>query len=196
MKKVGVLALQGDFAEHIIMLEKTGVEALPVRIPDQLKGIDGLLIPGGESTTIGKLMQNYGLMQPLRDMVHCGFPLMGTCAGMILLAQEATDLNFSPLGAIDITVQRNAFGRQLDSFEIDLSVPVLGQELFHAVFIRAPFVKDIKPDVNVLARLSDGTIVAASQGRVLVTAFHPELTEDARLHRYFVKKMVSGNTRG
>ena len=196
MKKVGVLALQGDFAEHIIMLKKTGVEALPVRMPDQLKGIDGLLIPGGESTTIGKLMQNYGLMQPLRDMVHCGFPLMGTCAGMILLAREATDLNFSPLGAIDITVQRNAFGRQLDSFEIDLSVPVLGQELFHAVFIRAPFVKDIKPDVNVLARLSDGTIVAASQGRVLVTAFHPELTEDARLHRYFVKKMVSGNTRG
>ena len=196
MKKVGVLALQGDFAEHIIMLEKTGVEALPVRIPDQLKGIDGLLIPGGESTTIGKLMQNYGLMQPLRDMVHCGFPLMGTCAGMILLAQEATDLNFSPLGAIDITVQRNAFGRQVDSFEIDLSVPVLGQELFHAVFIRAPFVKDIKPDVNVLARLSDGTIVAASQGRVLVTAFHPELTEDARLHRYFVKKMISGNTGG
>ncbi len=115
---------------------------------------------------------------------------------MILLAQEATDLNFSPLGAIDITVQRNAFGRQLDSFEIDLSVPVLGQELFHAVFIRAPFVKDIKPDVNVLARLSDGTIVAASQGRVLVTAFHPELTEDARLHRYFVKKMISGNTGG
>jgi len=196
MKKVGVLALQGDFAEHIIMLEKMGVEVLPVKVPDQLKRIDGLLIPGGESTTIGKLMQNYGLMQPIKDMARQGFPLMGTCAGMILLAREATDLNFPPVGAIDIAVQRNAFGRQIDSFEVDLPVPVLGQELFHAVFIRAPFVKNINPDVKILARLADGAIVAASQGRVLVAAFHPELTADIRLHRYFVEEMINGNTGG
>ena len=196
MKKVGVLALQGDFAEHIIMLEKMGVEVLPVKVPDQLKRIDGLLIPGGESTTIGKLMQHYGLMQPIKDMARQGFPLMGTCAGMILLAREATDLNFPPVGAIDITVQRNAFGRQIDSFEVDLPVPVLGQELFHAVFIRAPFVKNINPAVKILARLADGAIVAASQGRVLVAAFHPELTADIRLHRYFVEEMINGNTGG
>ncbi len=191
-----MLALQGDFAEHIIMLEKVGVEALPVRIPDQLKGIDGLLIPGGESTTIGKLMQSYGLMQPLRQMAQRGFPLMGTCAGMILLAKEATDLPFTPLGAIDIAVQRNAFGRQVDSFEVDLPIPALGKKPFHAVFIRAPFITSIKPGVEVMAQLTDGTIVAARQGRVMVAAFHPELTTDIRLHRYFVEKMADGNIGG
>ena len=157
MKKIGVLALQGDFAEHIKMLQKSGVEALPVRVPEQLEDIDGLLIPGGESTTIGKLMQIYGLMQPIKSLARQDFPLMGTCAGMVLLAKEATDLNFAPLGAIDISVQRNAFGRQVDSFEVDLPIVALGTQPFHAIFIRAPFVKSTRAGVEVLACLGDDT---------------------------------------
>jgi pyridoxal 5'-phosphate synthase pdxT subunit len=194
VKKIGVLALQGDFAEHISMFNKSGTEALPVRLPEQLEGIDGLLIPGGESTTIGKLMQHYSLMQPIKDLARLGFPLMGTCAGMILLSSEATDLPFAPLGAIDITVQRNAFGRQVDSFEVDLTITDLGKKPLHAVFIRAPFISSVRPGVEIMARLADGTVVAARQGKVLVAAFHPELTADIRLHRYFVEKMVNGSS--
>lgn len=190
-KRIGVVALQGDFAEHIAMLRELGVEALPVRLPAELEGLDGLVIPGGESTTIGKLMRDYRLMEPVRQLARDSFPIMGTCAGMVILSQKSTDLSFGPMGAIDIDVERNAFGRQVDSFETDLSIPVLGDRLFHAIFIRAPLIRRAGTEVEILASLPDGTGIAARQGRVLVSAFHPELTTDTRLHCYFLK-MVTG----
>jgi 5'-phosphate synthase pdxT subunit len=195
VKKIGVLALQGAFAEHITLLLRLGVEAAPVRLPRELEGLDGLIIPGGESTTISRLMREYGLSAPLRDLCNHGFPIMGTCAGMILLARKAADSNgVQPLEAMDIQVRRNAFGRQVDSFEIELKIPVIGEPLFHSVFIRAPYIERAGEGVEVLARLNDGTGVAARQGNMLALAFHPELTDDPRLHSYFLS-IVDGNAR-
>ena len=184
--KIGVLALQGAFREHVQMLRKLGVEAAEVRLPAELSDCDGLIIPGGESTTIGKLARAYGLIEPIRAMAAAGKPLWGTCAGMILLAR---DIGPEPahVGVMDVQVQRNAFGRQVDSFEAELAVPALGEARpFHAIFIRAPLIESVGSEVEVLARLAGGTIVAARQGNLLVTSFHPELTGDPRLHQFFL----------
>jgi 5'-phosphate synthase pdxT subunit len=183
--RVGVLALQGAFAEHEAKLRALGVEAVQVRLPAQLEGLDGVIIPGGESTTIGKLAVEYGLIEPLRDFARRA-PTWGTCAGMIFLAKDIGSDRQPILGVMDITVNRNAFGRQIDSFEVDLPIKGLDGAPFHAVFIRAPIVTRVEPDVNVLAALDDGRIVAVEQGHLLATAFHPELTGDLRLHAYFL----------
>ncbi len=185
--KIGVLALQGAFIEHIHALKAVGAEALPVRKPEELRGLDGLIIPGGESTTMVKLAHHYGLFAPIKQMARAGKPLMGTCAGLILLAARVVDSDLHTLALMDMTVRRNAFGRQVDSFETDLSIPALGKEPFHAVFIRAPFIVSVGPEVEVLAKLADGTAVAARQDNLLALAFHPELGHDTRLHRYFLQ---------
>lgn len=191
MTKIGILALQGDFIEHEKTLRALGAETVQVRLPEQLDGLDGLIIPGGESTTIGKLATQFGLIEPLRAFVKAR-PTWGTCAGMIFLARELGHNQQPILGAMDITVDRNAFGRQIDSFETDLPISVL-DEPFHAVFIRAPVATAARDGVDVLARLEDGRIVAAQQGHLLATAFHPELTGDHRLHAYFLK-LIEDNT--
>jgi len=187
--KVGVLALQGDFAEHLVMLRRLDVEAQEVRLPEQLDDLDGLIIPGGESTTIGKLATAYGLMDPLMRF-GAQKPVWGTCAGAIFLSRDA-QRNQPLLNLMDITVERNAFGRQVDSFEVDLAVPALAvidpdPAPYHAVFIRAPLIASVSKDAHALARLDDGRIVAAQQGHLLATSFHPELTLDDRFHRYFL----------
>jgi 5'-phosphate synthase pdxT subunit len=188
--KIGVLALQGAFKEHCRVLGELGSDAVEVRLPGQLAGLDGLIVPGGESTTMSRLMAAYGLLQPLRDLARSGLPIMGTCAGMILMARSVPDFTLETLGLMDITVRRNAFGSQVDSFEADLDMPVLGPGHFHAVFIRAPVIEVAEAGVEVLARLPGGAAgaaaVAARQGRLLAAAFHPELTADTRLHRYFL----------
>ena len=188
--RVGILALQGDFAEHSAMLRHLGVTAVEVRLPEQLEGLSGLIIPGGESTTIAKLAESYGLIEPLREFGQSK-AIWGTCAGAIFLSRDA---HRSPplLQLMDITVERNAFGRQVDSFELDLDVPALQEidpdgKLFHAIFIRAPLIESVEAGACILAKLEDGRIVAAQQGRLLATAFHPELTEDDRFHRYFLQ---------
>ncbi len=187
--KIGVLALQGAFAEHIVMLQALGVETAEVRLPDQLADLDGLIIPGGESTTIGKLAVMYNFMEPLRAFA-AEKGMWGTCAGMIFMAKEigtvGTGRDQPLLGIMDIVVERNAFGRQVDSFEADLIVDGFDAP-FPAVFIRAPKLVEAKGDARVIVRLEDGTAVAAQQGRWLVTSFHPELTGDGRFHEYFLK---------
>jgi 5'-phosphate synthase pdxT subunit len=187
---IGVLALQGDFLEHANMLRRIGVEAREVRAAEQLRALDGLIIPGGESTTFCRLMEDFHLYEPLRAFVHSGVPVWGTCAGMIVLARHAGDLPFPTLEAIDIDVDRNAYGRQVDSFEADLAVPALGAAPFHAVFIRAPVVAGVGEGAEVLATVQHEdeppTPVAVRQGTVLATSFHPELTDDTRFHQYFV----------
>lgn len=197
MAKIGVLALQGAFAEHVKMLRAVGVQAVEVRKPQELEGLDGLVIPGGESTTMGLIAQRWQLVEPLRAWVHDGHPTWGTCAGMILLAEQASGqkLGGQPLlGGLHVTVHRNYFGRQVQSFETDLDVPVLGLDPVHAVFIRAPAILQVGDGVEILARLPQSTgepvIVAVRQGPILATAFHPELTADTRWHRFFVQ-MVS-----
>jgi len=190
--RIGVLASQGAFVEHIDMLRQLKVETLPVRLPQELAGLDGLIIPGGESTSIGKLMLTYNLMTEVKKLAQSGLPIFGTCAGMILLASNISDSDVTPLGVIDITVSRNAFGRQRESFETELSIPVLGEKPFPAVFIRAPIIKQTNGKVEILARLADDTAVAAKQGKRLVSAFHPELTSDLRFHQYFLD-IVSGS---
>lgn len=183
--KVGVLALQGAFAEHKKTLERLGHDVVEVRLPEQLAAVDALVIPGGESTTIGKLLVDYGLLEPLRERVRGGMPTLGTCAGAIVLAKDIG--RDQPLiGAMDLVVNRNAFGRQLQSFETQLEVPAVGGEPFHAIFIRAPSIVSVGPGAEELARLADGTIVAARQGNLVATAFHPELTDDTRLHQYWL----------
>ena len=188
--RVGVLALQGDFAEHVQALKRLGAEASEVRLPRDLEGIQALIIPGGESTTIGKLAVSYGLIEPLKEFA-AKHPVWGTCAGAIFLSKDARRAQ-PLLGLMDIDVQRNAFGRQVDSFEVDLDVPALAgpddgrPPPFHAVFIRAPLIERVGPGVEVVGRLPDGRIVAARQGRWLATSFHPELTGDDRFHRYFL----------
>ncbi|WP_299030081.1 pyridoxal 5'-phosphate synthase glutaminase subunit PdxT [uncultured Thermanaerothrix sp.] len=188
--QIGILALQGDFIEHQHILERLGVRTRQVRLPAHLEGLDGLIIPGGESTTIGKLAADFGLMEPLRTfaLTHA---VWGTCAGAIFLSKDARRPQ-PLLGLMDIQVQRNAFGRQVESFEIDLDVPALRQveeevRPFRAVFIRAPLIERVGPGVEILATLPDGRIVAARQGHWLATAFHPELTDDTRFHRFFLK---------
>ncbi|MBE9477836.1 MAG: pyridoxal 5'-phosphate synthase glutaminase subunit PdxT, partial [Chloroflexi bacterium] len=183
--RIGVLAMQGAFAEHIAMLRKLKVEALPVRLPSELEGMDGLIIPGGESTSISRLITTYKLAGEVRRLVKEGLPIFGTCAGMILLAREISDSDVEPLGLMDITVRRNAFGRQKDSFEAELTIPVLGEKPFLGIFIRAPLIEQVNGKTEVLTRLADGTIVAARQGKLLAAAFHPELTDDLRFHQYF-----------
>jgi 5'-phosphate synthase pdxT subunit len=188
--KIGVLALQGAFIEHEKILRSLGVEANEVRLPADLAGLDGLILPGGESTTIGKLAVQYGLIEPIRALALAGKPVWGTCAGMIFLSRDA-QRDQPLLGLMDVTVRRNAFGRQVDSFETDLDIPALATEEnrapFHAIFIRAPLIETVGPEVEILARLENGTIVAARQGNCLATSFHPELSSDDRFHRYFLK---------
>lgn len=190
MPVIGVLALQGDFAEHIAILNRMNVQAKEIRLAEQLAGLDGLIIPGGESTTIGKLAVDFQLMEPLRKFAQ-GHAIWGTCAGAIFLSKDAK--RSQPLmGVMDISVERNAFGRQIDSFEIDLTIPALtglggGDHPYHAVFIRAPLIESVGPQVEVLSKLENGRIVAARQGKLLATSFHPELTLDDRFHRYFVE---------
>jgi 5'-phosphate synthase pdxT subunit len=187
--KIGVLAIQGDFAEHIAMLERLGAEGVEVRLPGQLASLDGLILPGGESTTIGKLAVEFGLMDPLREFARV-HPVWGTCAGAIFLSRDAR--RSQPLlGIMDITVQRNAFGRQVASFEADLDIEPLKQatgttEPYHAIFIRAPIIESVFGEAQVLSALPDGRIVAARQGNLLATSFHPELTADTRFHAFFL----------
>ncbi len=184
--KIGILALQGAFWEHLGILEGLGVEPALVRLPGELEGLNGLIIPGGESTTMSKLMLEYQLHQPLKDRALAGFPVLGICAGMVLLAKRISDSSLQTLGLMDMGVRRNAFGSQADSFETDLQIPALGQEPFHGVFIRAPVIEGANSTVELLARLDDGRAVAARQGKLLAAAFHPELGSDLRLHRYFL----------
>lgn len=186
---VGVLALQGDFREHIVMLVELGVKAVEVRTAEELEAVDALVIPGGESTTIGRLASIYGLMEPVRERCAAGMPTLGTCAGMIFLASSTTDGDQPQLGALDAQVRRNAFGRQVDSFEADIDV--LGFDTpMHAVFIRAPWMEKIGSDVEVLAEVTDLSgdthPVVVRQGRILATSFHPELVADTRLHEMLV----------
>jgi pyridoxal 5'-phosphate synthase pdxT subunit len=188
--KIGVLALQGAFIEHIAALRALGAEAIEVRLAEELQGLDGLVIPGGESTTILKLMHSYEIFQPLKQMITSGLPVLGTCAGMICLARRVFNSQESalePLQVMDIEVKRNAFGRQVDSFEIDLALAELGEKPFHAVFIRSPLIHRVGAQVQVIARLPDGVIVAAREGNMLVASFHPELTGDLRFHQYFIQ---------
>ena len=192
--RIGVLALQGDFAEHILVLQRIGVQAVEVRLPEQLQDLDGLIIPGGESTTIGKLAVAYELMEPLQRF-GAEKAIWGTCAGAIFLSKDARRQQ-PLLGLMDITVERNAFGRQVASFEAILVVPVFGQAgldpgPFHAIFIRAPLIDSVQGEAEVLASLDDGRIVAVQQSRLLATSFHPELTTDDRFHRYFLH-LVAG----
>jgi 5'-phosphate synthase pdxT subunit len=187
--KIGVLALQGDFAEHIAMLKRIGVETAEVRLPEHLKGLDGLIIPGGESTTIGKLAVAYDLMEPLKEFGK-NHAIWGTCAGAIFLSKDVSR-DQPLLGLMDIKVQRNAFGRQVDSFETDLEVEELmkatgTEHPYHAVFIRAPIIESVHGRARVLSQVDDGRIVAAQEGHLLATSFHPELTDDTRFHEYFI----------
>jgi len=220
LPKIGVLALQGAFIEHVKMLKELGAEASEVRLPEDLAGLDGLIIPGGESTAIGKLMTNWGLTEPIKEMAANGKAVWGTCAGMILLAQDIGGLNQPLIGLMDIKVKRNAFGSQLDSFEADMDIAAIEKELngtsgkdstqpFRGVFIRAPYIEQVGSQAEELARLEgpiaeqaqtqpaqDGIqpeiIVAARQGNLLATAFHPELTGDTRFHQFFLKMVEEG----
>jgi pyridoxal 5'-phosphate synthase pdxT subunit len=193
--RIGVLALQGDFEAHLKALQTAAsglgcqIEAKPIKLPTQLDKLDGIIIPGGESTAIGKLMVLYGLQEPLQQKIREGLPVWGTCAGLILLARETDNaLEGQPLlASMDIRVRRNAFGSQRESFETDLSVPVLGEAPFHAFFIRGPSIVSVGPAVEKLATLDDGTIVAVREGTLLGTAFHPEVSEDPRFHQYFLR---------
>ncbi len=181
--KIGVLALQGDFREHLDALAAIGIEGVDVRLPKDVEQVDGLVLPGGESTTMRRLIDRWGLRQPILDLAASGAPLFGTCAGMIVLSRHIDGGEDPVLPLLDVSVRRNAFGRQLDSFETELVVPVLGDRPVHAVFIRAPVIADLGPDVDVLARLDDGRVVAVRERNVIATAFHPELAGETRFHR-------------
>jgi pyridoxal 5'-phosphate synthase pdxT subunit len=181
--RVGILAVQGAVREHAEALRAVGADPVLVRLPADLAGLDALILPGGESTAMRRMIDQYGLREPIRAMARAGAPMLGTCAGMILLADRLADGEEPVLGLLDVEVQRNAYGRQLDSFEADLDVPLLGPEQLHGVFIRAPVLSDVGPKAEVLARDPEGRPIAVRQGRVLATAFHPELTGDRRMHR-------------
>jgi pyridoxal 5'-phosphate synthase pdxT subunit len=195
--RVGVLALQGDFREHLAVLNGLGAEAIPVKRPEELERVDGLVIPGGESSVIDKLSRMFGLADPLTRFIREGKPVYGTCAGLIMLADTVLDsiAGQQTLGGFDIVVRRNAFGSQLDSFETELQVPVLGDPPVHAVFIRAPVVETVGERARVLASLPDGRVVAVEQGNLLGTSFHPEMTGETRFHGYFLKKVGLGTVR-
>jgi 5'-phosphate synthase pdxT subunit len=188
---VGVLALQGDFREHIAVLRSLGADARPLRRRTELSEIGGLVIPGGESSVMDKLARAFGLAEPLKDAIRSGMPVYGTCAGLIMIADRVIDAisGQQSLGGLDIAVRRNAFGSQLDSFETDLDIPVLGEPPVHAVFIRAPIVESVGVGVGVLSALPDGRIVAVEQGNLLGTSFHPEMTGDTRFHEYFLDRV-------
>lgn len=189
--RVGVLALQGDFREHLAVVSSLGAEAVSVRRPEELASVDGLIIPGGESSVMDKLARLFGMAGPLTAAINAGLPVYGTCAGLIMLADEVLDSieGQKSLGGLDVTVRRNAFGSQVDSFETDLEVPAIGGAPMHAVFIRAPIVERVGDEVRILARLADGRIVAVEQGNLLGTSFHPEVTNDFRFHEYFLTKV-------
>ncbi len=182
-RRIGVLALQGAVREHVEAIRAVGAEPVQVRLPADLDGLDALILPGGESTTMRRLIDRYGLREPIQRMAREGRPMLGTCAGMILLASRITEGDEPVLGLLDLVVQRNGYGRQLESFESDVSLPAVGEPPLHGVFIRAPVVADSGAQVEVLARDEAGRPVAVRQGKVLATAFHPELTEDRRIHR-------------
>ena len=192
--RIGVLALQGDFEKHIETLKRLGAKAVPVRLPKDIDGIDGLIIPGGESTTVGKIMSRFGVDRAILRRVGDGMPVFGTCAGMIILAKEIEGSDQPRLGLMNITVRRNAFGRQVDSFETDLNIPDIGKEPVHAVFIRAPFITEVKNGAKALAYTSDGYIVFAREENCLAAAFHPELTDDTRVHEYFLGMVRDAQT--
>jgi len=181
--KIGVLALQGAFAEHVAALRSIGVEPVEVRLPEHLDDVDGLIIPGGESTTMRNLIQRWNLREPILALAGRGAPLFGTCAGMIVLSKQIEGGEEPVLPLLDVTVERNAFGRQLDSFETELSVPLLGDTPVHAVFIRAPVIESVGEDVDVIAKLDDGRIVAVRERNIVATSFHPELAGETRFHR-------------
>jgi 5'-phosphate synthase pdxT subunit len=183
--KIGILALQGDVREHADSLKICGVEAVEIKYLKQLAEVAGLIIPGGESTTVGKLLVRHKMLEPLTEMGRQGFPIFGTCTGLILLAKEIAGSDQPRLGLMDITVERNAFGRQVASFEADLEIAALGKPAFHAVFIRAPYITRVGPGVQILAE-REGKILFARQEKLLAAAFHPELTDDPRVHHYFV----------
>jgi 5'-phosphate synthase pdxT subunit len=189
--RVGVLALQGDFREHLAVLRGLGANAIPVRRPEELADIGGLVIPGGESSVMDKLSRAFGLAEPLKRAIADGMPVYGTCAGLIMLADTVIDAirGQESLGGLDVSVRRNAFGSQLDSFETDLDIPAVGAEPMHAVFIRAPIVETLGEKATALASLDDGRIVAVEQGNLIGTSFHPEVTNDLRFHEYFLRKV-------
>jgi 5'-phosphate synthase pdxT subunit len=194
--KVGVLALQGTFVEHIEILQQLGVEASPIRLPHELNNLDALIIPGGESTTMLRLMESFGLIRTMKEKALDGLAIWGTCAGMVLLAKGISNYEMETLGLMDMKIRRNAFGSQLDSFEVDLEIPAVGKDSYHAVFIRAPVIEETGPGVKILSHLPDGPIVAVRQNRLLACAFHPEFTDDLRFHNYFldmVNQRVSHN---
>lgn len=188
---IGVLALQGDFREHLAVLRSLGADARPIRRAEELSELVGLVLPGGESSVMDKLSRAFGLAQPLKDAIRSGLPVYGTCAGLIMLADRVIDAieGQQSLGGLDIAVRRNAFGSQLDSFETDLDIPSVGVEPMHAVFIRAPVVEQLGDAVTTLATLADGRVVAVEQGNLLGTSFHPEMTGDTRFHQYFLAKV-------
>lgn len=190
---VGVLALQGDFREHLAVLRKLGADARAVRTPEDLSRVEGLIIPGGESTVIDKLSRGFGLTQPIRHAIQSGMPMFGTCAGLIMLAERITDgaEGQHSFGGLDVTVRRNAFGNQGDSFETHIDIPELGDDLVHAVFIRAPVVESVGEGVTVLGALDDGRVVAVRQGNVMGISFHPEVTDDNRFHALFLEMVRS-----
>ena len=183
---IGVLAIQGDFIEHINILQTLGVECREIRLPEQLSDVDGLIIPGGESTTLSRLLTRYDLRQPIKKLATDGKPLWGTCAGMIMMASEITENDPVPLEIMDIGVQRNAFGRQIDSFEQELEITGFDETPYHAIFIRAPVIKRVGSGVSIMASLQDGRPVAVQQANLMATSFHPELTKDSRFHTHFL----------
>ncbi len=186
--RVGVLALQGDFREHLMVLNELGADAVPVRRESELDDVSGLVIPGGESSVMDKLSRTFGLADPVKARIAAGMPVYGTCAGLIMLADTVLDAipGQQSFGGLDIAVRRNAFGNQLDSFETDLDIPELGEPIMHAVFIRAPVVETVGPRAHALASLTDGRVVAVEQGKLLGTSFHPEMTDDYRFHQRFL----------
>ena len=187
MPRIGILAIQGDVLEHRRTLDRLGIEVSEIRLPHQLDDVDGIIIPGGESTTIIQLIDIYGFRDKFREKAESGFPIYGTCAGMIVIAKELTDHRPDPLKLMNIQVSRNAFGRQIDSFETDIDIEGVEGGSFRCVFIRAPVVNAVGEGVVVIARMPDGRPVAVRQGSMLATSFHPELTEDGRVHRYFAE---------
>lgn len=196
LPRIGVLAAQGAFSEHIAALKQLGAEAIPVRLPQDLANLDGLIIPGGESTTISKLMLDYQLSDEIKRLAKAGLPVFGTCAGMILLADDVPDSEVKPLGLMHIRVRRNAFGRQQESFETELAIPALGKKPFPAVFIRAPRIEQVNNGVEILAKLDDSSVAAVRQDNLLASAFHPELTGDLRFHRYFLDIISNNKAKG
>jgi 5'-phosphate synthase pdxT subunit len=194
--KIGVLALQGDVREHIVALNECGVAAFPAKTLEEIADIDGLVIPGGESTTISKLARSFGLFDAIKDRIKNGLPVYGSCAGLILLADKVEDaiVGQESFGGLDVVARRNAFGRQVDSFEVELSVKGITGPVFPAVFIRAPWIEKVGKDVEILAEVA-GHAVAVRQKNILATSFHPELTGDIRLHKYFVEQIVTHNSK-